>query len=351
MLAEGLASPDTTVMPVDFDAHPDIFNDQLRRGYEARRSDPVAVLAINAHDVPDAFVKDRRNILLECHCAGFFLWEVSRVPEVQKLGVALVDEVWAPTSYVGDIYAPLKETHVVGKGLFRGDEEFLARPHAPPTKSNFTFVTVFDFDSSIERKNPLAVVLAFQNAFRASEDVELIVKTSNVNPQHWSNAARHWEHLVAATLGDKRIKLVTQRYSNDEMTALVRDADCVVSLHRSEGFGYLAADAMAFGTPVIVTDYSGTVDFCTPQTSYPVAYKLIAVPKGAARWRCDDAEWADADVESAAAQMRSIFADRAAASAKANAAREFIGAKYAISAFHAAIAARIAAIGEGHHAA
>ena len=148
---------------------------------------------------------------------------------------------------------------------------------------------MFDFDSSIERKNPLAVVLAFQDAFRAGEEVELIVKTSNVNPQHWSNASRHWENLIASALGDRRIKIVTQRYSDDEMTALVRDADCIVSLHRSEGFGYLAADAMAFGTPVIATDYSGNADFCTANNAYPVSYKLIAVPAGAARWRCDDA--------------------------------------------------------------
>lgn len=347
MLADGLSSPDTIVTAVDFDAHPDIFNDQLRRGYAARRSNPIAVLAINAHDVPDAFVKDRRNILLECHSAGFFLWEVSRVPEVQKLGVALVDEVWAPTSYVADIYAPLVPTHVVGKALFQGDEDFLTRPHAPPEKSAFTFVTVFDFDSSIERKNPLAVVLAFQDAFRGGEDVELIVKTSNVNPQHWSNAARHWEHLVAATLGDGRIKLVTQRYSNDEMTALVRDADCIVSLHRSEGFGYLAADAMAFDTPVIATDYSGTADFCMSETSYPVAYKLINVPNGAARWRCDDAVWADADIASAATQMRAVFGDRVAAGEKAQAARTLIRMKYAMGTFKSALAARISAIREG----
>ena len=346
MLAEGLASERTKVTGVDFDSFPDILNAQLRSGYEGRRSDPIAVFAINAHDVPDAFVKDRSGILLDCHCAGFFLWEVSRVPEVQKLGVALVDEVWAPTSYVAGIYAPLAPTHVVGKGLFRGEEEFLARPHAPPKRSPFTFVTVFDFDSSIERKNPLAVVLAFQEAFRAGEKVELVVKTSNVNPQHWSNAQRHWENLVSSALGDNRIRIVNQRYSNDEMTALLRDADCVVSLHRSEGFGYLAADAMAFGTPVIATDYSGSVDFCGSDMAWPVPYSLVPVPAGAARWRCDDAQWADASVAAAAAQMRAVFQDQDAAREKAARARQNIKTRYAMATFRTALAARIEAIRE-----
>ena len=35
-----------------------------------------------------------------------------------------MDEVWAPTKYVADVYAPLGRTHIVGKGLFRGDEIF-----------------------------------------------------------------------------------------------------------------------------------------------------------------------------------------------------------------------------------
>jgi glycosyltransferase involved in cell wall biosynthesis len=203
---------------------------------------------------------------------------------------------------------------------------------------------VFDFDSSIERKNPLATVLAFQDAFRAGEKVELIVKTSNVNPQHWSNASRHWENLIASALGDRRIRIVTQRYSNDEMTALVRDADCVVSLHRSEGFGYLAADAMAFGTPVIATDYSGNTDFCTPDNSYPVPYRLVGVPAGAARWRCDDALWADADIAAAAAQMQAVFENREVVAEKAERARLNIKSKYAIEIFAAALRTRIDAI-------
>src|SRR6185312_12019214 len=179
----------------------------------------------------------------------------STIPDVQRLGIALVDEVWTPTRYVADIYAPHKPAHVVGKGLFTGDEPFLAMPKTKGAGPCFTFVTAFDFDSSIERKNPLAAVRAFQKAFTGNEKVEFVVKTSNVNPQHWSNAWRQWERLAAAAAADKRIRIVTERYSGEEMTALVRDADCIVSLHRSEGFGYLMSDAMAFGVPVIATAY------------------------------------------------------------------------------------------------
>ncbi|HTT97655.1 MAG TPA: glycosyltransferase [Rhizomicrobium sp.] len=344
MLKAGLETAGMKVTGLDFDTHANTVSDQIVRWREACRSEPVAVLAVNANDAPDFFLKDRRGILLDTYTCGFFLWEVSTAPTVQQLGIALVDEIWAPTRYVADIYAPLKPTYVVGKGLFNGDEEFLKRERPEKKHSPFTFVTTFDFDSSIERKNPLAVVMAFQDAFRVDENVELVVKTSNVNPQHWSNAWKQWEHTLGASAGDKRVRIVNQRLTNEEMTALVRDADCVVSLHRSEGFGYLMSDAMAFGTPVIATGYSGNADFATEETSYPVSYKLIPVPSGGARWECENAVWADADVADAARQMRAVFDDYDAARAKASRAREDIVARYSRDAFGKTLKTRMEAI-------
>jgi glycosyltransferase involved in cell wall biosynthesis len=344
MLAKGLASEGHAVTQVNFDAGADAIGEEIARWYAARSSKPIVVLAVNAHDAPDIFMKDRGNLVAECYTAGFYLWEVSTIPDVQKLGVELVDEIWTPTKYVADIYARHKPTHVVGKGLFAGDEPVFAHRKALGQNPRFTFVTAFDFDSSIERKNPLAAVRAFQRAFPGAEKVELVVKTSNVNPQHWSNVSGQWEKVAAAAASDTRIRLVTERYSDEAMTALVRDADCVVSLHRSEGFGYLISDAMAFGVPVIATDYSGNVDFCTPETSFPVSFRLIPVPEGAARWRIEGAEWADPDVDAAAAQMRAVFLDQQGALAKAARAREAIKVQLGLDTFKTTLAARIRAI-------
>jgi glycosyltransferase involved in cell wall biosynthesis len=348
MLAQGLAGEGVALARLDFDSKATPFAAELLRWRRNCRTRPIAVFAVNANDVPDAFLKDRAGAFADCHCAGFYLWEVSRVPQVQSLGVSLVDEIWAPTAYVADVYAPLKPTHVVGKGLFRGDEPFLAfPPKARKQAATFRFATAFDFDSSIERKNPLAAALAFRAAFPAGENVELVVKTSNVNPRHWSNAGRQWERLAAVAAEDPRIKLVNRRYSDEEMTALVRDADCIVSLHRSEGFGYLAADAMAFGVPVIATDYSGSADYCTAETSFPVPYKLIAVPPGAARWRCEAAEWADADIDAAASQMRRVYERYDEALAVAARAKAEIVSRYSLERFAATLRARIDAIRAG----
>jgi glycosyltransferase involved in cell wall biosynthesis len=344
MLSNALTMDGVKLTGFDYDSTAAMVHEELGRWYANCRSHPIVVFAVNAQDVPDFFVKDRSGTLFDCHTAGFFLWEVSRAADVQMLGATLVDEIWAPTKYVADVYAPLNRTHIIGKGLFHGDEAFLSHSKVPGANPAFRFVTVFDFDSSIERKNPLAVALAFQKAFPPDENVQLIIKTSNVNPRHWSNSERHWERLLKATADDPRVRLVTERLSNADMTALVRDADCVVSLHRSEGFGYLMSDAMAYGTPVIATDYSGNADFCDAENSWPVPCQLISASRDATRWHCDGAEWAAADVDAAAAQMRLVFEKYDDALVKAVRARLNIVGNYSMEKFRSTLAAQIARI-------
>jgi glycosyltransferase involved in cell wall biosynthesis len=47
--------------------------------------------------------------------------------------------------------------------------------------------------------------------------------------------------------------------SRDEVWELHRRGDCLVSPHRAEGWGYSIQEAMAVGTPVIATGYSGNL--------------------------------------------------------------------------------------------
>ena len=46
-----------------------------------------------------------------------------------------------------------------------------------------------------------------------------------------------------------------------DMAGLMAAVDIVLSLHRSEGFGLVPAEAMQLGKPVVATGWSGNMDF------------------------------------------------------------------------------------------
>ena len=65
------------------------------------------------------------------------------------------------------------------------------------------------------------------------------------------------------------------------------------------------AEAMAYGRPVIATDYGGNVDFLDKRTGYPVAWRPAAVGVGNPAYPVD-ATWAEPDLDQAAALMRRV---------------------------------------------
>jgi glycosyltransferase involved in cell wall biosynthesis len=121
-------------------------------------------------------------------------------------------------------------------------------------------------------------------------------------------------------------------------------ADAYVSLHRSEGFGRTPAEAMLLGKPVIVTDYSGTADFCRKDNALLVDYSLVPVREDsypAARGQA----WADPRVEQAARHMRALFDDRDLGRAIGAKARQTIETELSAAAIGARYRARLAELG------
>jgi len=83
----------------------------------------------------------------------------------------------------------------------------------------------------------------------------------------------------------------------------------VLSLHRSEGFGLVPAEAMALGKPVIATDWSGTTDFLDDSCAIPVPYQLVPARDPRGVFEAPGAVWAQADVGAAAEALRRLHAE------------------------------------------
>lgn len=245
--------------------------------------------------------KDRHNI-------GYFAWELREYPDEWCEGFRYVHEVWVPSNFILDAISRkspvpvLRIPHAVEFSM----EVPYSRSFFGLPEDRFLFLTVFDAHSTLERKNPEAVIDAFKKAFpREDPRVGLVLKINN--PNTFPDAVRSYRERI----GDyPNIRMIGDYLSREHINMLMNSTDCLVSLHRAEGFGLTMAEAMALGKPVIGTNWSGNTDFMTINNSGIVNYSLVPIGQDIGPYKASQL-WADPDVEHAASYMRKMVEDEA----------------------------------------
>ena len=188
---------------------------------------------------------------------AYWAWELSQWPAEFQLALDMVDEIWAISDFVAESVrsrtrVPVVPMHVVVTAPDLGPGYTKSRYGIP--EGSFVFYFIFDAASHLDRKNPIAIVKAFEEAFPDGDArVHLLLKTMNVE-----TAGPLWDQLLGEVSGNPRITILSQLMSREDVLGLNLACDAFVSLHRSEGFGRCVAEAMAYGKPAIVTNYSGT---------------------------------------------------------------------------------------------
>lgn len=234
---------------------------------------------------------------------GFWPWEFSRWPGQWDVCYRMIDEVWASTAFTAEAYR--RDDHGLPVQLMPMVVDISAS--AGKSRSYFglpefahLFVFSFDCSSTIKRKNPMAVVEAFQRAFPldSTADVALVVKV-----MRGDSRVSAYRRLKQRASLDRRIYLIDQTLSRDILLDLYRVCDTYVSLHRSEGFGRGIAEAMLLGKSVIATSYSGNLDFCTEETALmvPISYLSRVLPGEYPE--AVGLQWAEPDLSHAAQAM------------------------------------------------
>ncbi len=235
---------------------------------------------------------------------GWWPWELAVFPNAWKpYAFELVDEVWASSKFLYDMYEQSTDKPVKLVPLAVSVERMKPYPrkHYGLPEKKFLFLYIFDFNSSLVRKNPMAAVQAFKQAFKPSDNtVGLVLKTMNTKPNN-----PEWQAFIKECQTDKRIQLITETLDRPEVLGLINACDAYVSLHRAEGFGRTLAEAMLLGKPVVATNYSGNVDYMTQSSTYLVDANLINIKDGEYQWSDleDTQVWADVSIASAAGQL------------------------------------------------
>ena len=304
--------------------------------YEGRHG--FEIVAVNADELPD-FVERLGEDYFEGPRIGIWGWETNAIPPRWQRAFALVDEIWVYSRFMAENIGAVAPVPVIA---LPPPVQRPAEPAAPlrlGVPEGFLFLFVFDYLSTIQRKNPVGLIEAFKLAFAPGEGPQLLIKTINAPLRPLAE-----EEVLWAAHGRPDIYVIDRSLSGEDLAGLMAACDCYVSLHRSEGFGLTLAEAMAIGKPVIGTGYSGNVDFMNAENSYLVDYTIGRVGPDCEIYP-PEGEWADPSIEHAAELMRRVVERPQEATALGAQAREDVVKELSPQATGAAMRRRLEELG------
>lgn len=271
------------------------------------------------------YFRERNNIAI-------WAWEFTEFPEEWASCFQPLNEIWAISNYAREAISKSSPVPVrVLTPPLQIDESSLnpsfARQQLGLKKETFLFL--FAFTGAMERKNPTAVLEAFRRAFSPADNVALIIKTTPL-PYPSLSMTYHGTKLgfaktlksCIATFRDLRTvtrasskanaMILRDHLSRKDFLSLVLSCDCFVSLHRTEGFGQILAQAMYLGKPVIATGYSGNLDYMNNENSLLVKHRLVPIGRYVRSYGrgSEKYTWAEPDVEHASELMRWVYEHR-----------------------------------------
>lgn len=271
-----------------------------------RMSRRINIFHINGDEIElalshraDPNFKDAYNIIYPA-------WELSKYPEPWARQLERFDEVWAPSEFIKEAVEKSVSTKVVHMPLAVDVHmsSFMTRRALGLPEHGFIYLFFFDYSSYMSRKNPVAVLEAFQRLTARQPNAPLYLVMKHKGGQPEGPDAEVFQSIMKS-LRDQ-IVVIDRTLKDNEVRNLMRAADAFVSLHRSEGFGRGLAEAMALGVPAIGTGYSGNLDFMTPDTSLLVDHGMKALKANEYPF-AENQEWAEPDIDHAVDLMEKVW--------------------------------------------
>jgi glycosyltransferase involved in cell wall biosynthesis len=269
----------------------------------------INIFYINANEVDQSLEQLGGVLPGDAYNIIYPMWELSKYPTVWAELLNRFDEVWAASKFTCEsirsaVRNPVIHMPVAGEIRL---STFLGRRYFRIPESSFAFLFFFDFTSYIARKNPFAVLQAFEELCKQcpSQDLFLVIKFKGGEA-----GEKDYEFFCDYISRYKnRVLVIDKTLTDNEIRNLVRCCDCFVSLHRSEGVGLGLSAAMFLKKPVVATGYSGNLDFMTEENSCLVRYDLCRVPDGAYPFS-EGQVWAEPDIAHAVDHMLKLVSDR-----------------------------------------
>lgn len=185
-------------------------------------------------------------------------------------------------------------------------------------KESFAYLFVGHWmqgDYGHDRKNVGVLIKSFLEAFKNKKKrPALILKASKGAATYMSRETILKQiNQIKATVNSKdlpNVYLMTGEFSDEEMNELYNHpkVKAMVSLTRGEGFGRPLLEFSLTNKPVIASNWSGHIDFLSPDFTYLLPGKLENVHQSSANnWIKKEAKWFQVDASVAMQVMTDVF--------------------------------------------
>jgi GT2 family glycosyltransferase/glycosyltransferase involved in cell wall biosynthesis len=339
-----LRAIETTAIPFELHAF-DVARGQARITAAARARAPryrCNLILANADQIAQLVSIYEPGTFDNAYNIAVWAWELAAFRPDWQLSFASLDEIWTNSDFE---VASISATSPLPVHKIRLPVE---PAHAPPREGRtlfgipqdrLTFMAAFDAGSTSARKNPLAAVEAFREAFTGEENVFLIVKfhQTALEPAITRQISR-------ALRGADNVLVIADVLTDRDMALLRAACDVFISPHRSEGFGLNLAEFMALGKPVIATNYSGNLEFFDEAVGYPVDFDLVEIATQSASYM-PHYIWAEPRRASLVAALRAVYENQSEAWAKGRRAAKRMKQGLRSTAIGADIVARLKTLG------
>lgn len=187
-------------------------------------------------------------------------------------------------------------------------------------REKFTFLF---FGTWKKRKGYNLLLQAFFETFKASDEVELLIKTDKINV-----ALDEIEKIKNQFPNRKdfpSVSLERMLYNNVSLPAFLKSVNCLVMPTLGEGFGLPALQCMSLKIPVIVTNFSGCQDYANDSTCTliePVGFVFQESMDNISQFA--NKKWPYLTIESISQSMLKVYANYNLALEKAEVAYEHV---------------------------
>lgn len=169
------------------------------------------------------------------HKVGYMAWESTELKDGwAEIINSTVDELWVPNKWIKSVVEKYtdKEVYVFGHGL---DDVFY-----PEKKERTDKIKFLSMGYPAFRKDIPHVIDSFLELYAGSKDHELTIKT--------------YKKYNDFEINEPNIKILEDTMSYENLANLMRSHDALLYPSWGEGFGLIPFQAMATGTPAIITE-------------------------------------------------------------------------------------------------